>query len=231
MSCYTPYTAQARPSYNKCSKEIVAPKIPKNALKICGTLNKTNVFDCEQHIATVLHTFYITVQNSLGVPLYDTWLDIDVRVVACNPSSSCGSGGCGDDSWCGDGCGGCNTNTCFNPQEVQVIGAKECYESCCCSDSENGVLDKKVDPCGTIHARIPKLNPGIAIFTVIVPLQNPEHLCPPPCSLLPSLFTLKIVKCFCENEIKVLYQTSTIVGCQPAKICCANGSCGGVIPQ
>lgn len=201
-SCYTPHTSSARPCYQHCPKKDCTPKIPKNALKLCGQVTKTNVYDCDRKIATVINTFYLTVKNCTGKTLHDVWLDIDIRVLEC----AC------DGPIMGEGTCSC----CFNPDEIEVLTgtskSSSCYDPCC------PPIQKCVDDCG-VHVKLDKLHPGTSIVTVVVPLQNPQRLCPPPCSLLPSLFTLKIVKCFCGEE-KTLFQTSAVVGCNPSQICC-----------
>ena len=200
-SCYSAYTCSARPCYTCCPTKECKPKIPKNALKVCGSVKKTNVFDKDRKIATVLNTFYLQVQNCTGKTIKDVWLDIDIRVLEC----ACAEPVMGDGS-----CSGC-----FNPDEIRVLTGTKAASCCdpCCPPPE-----KWVDEDG-VHVILEKVNPGTSIVTIIVPLQNPQRLCPPPCSLLPSLFTLKIVKSFCDDH-KVLFQTSTVIGCNPSQICC-----------
>lgn len=203
-SCYSPYTACARPCYKCCPTKECGPSIPKNALKICGSVNKTNVYNSDRKIRTVLNTFYLTIKNCTGKTLHDVWLDIDIRVLEC----AC------DTPVMGDGSCSC----CFDPDQIQVLFNAGGNSSSCCGPTLCSAPEHYIDECG-VHVKLDKVHPGTSIATVIVPLQNPELLCPPPCSLLPSLFTLKIVKCYCDRP-KVVFQTSTVIGCNPTQICC-----------
>lgn len=212
-ACHSPYIAAARPCY-KCPKPACVPKYRRRVLKMSGDVKKTEVKNEAGQITSILYTYNIELDNCTGYPIQELVLDADIRILECGAERPLiGQGDC---------------SCCFDPKDIdvlvqnksQVCNCKKRGCACKCKKDERDCVS--ID-CDGVHIKLFNVAPGKTIVTVVVPLFNEEPAEPFPCTMLPALYTARILQCFCEEK-RVIYQNSILIGAQPHEVDCEDES-------
>lgn len=184
-----------RPDNCRCAK------ITTDTISLTGAVTNTTVLNKDGGIQCFLTSYYLTVENKLGVALCNAGFYLDTRTV------------------CKAKCGPVVKPGACEPDCIQVLlSSVDASKGCPCSKTVafNG--------SGQFLC-LPLLKPGTTVFTVIMTNCND---CCEPCPQLPAIFSLKLKQC-CTKDTS--FVTSTIIGCQPQSIkfpkhsCCPKPKC------
>lgn len=171
-----------RPDNCRCAR------ISSETLVLHGCVSVAPVIDKDQAVKCFMTTYYLTVENKLGVALCNVCFYLDTRTI------------------CKSKCGPQVTPGACCPDSIQVLlSSVDSSKGCPCS--------KTVDFNGSgLFLCLPLLKPGTSVFTVV--MTSCDDCCDP-CPQLPAIFSVKLKQC-CTRD--TAFVTSTIIGCLPSTI-------------